>query len=131
MPRGRVVSAPPQVARARRLRPEIGNHLARNGANPLEGFFALGGFEEWEAQLSEPRASRNGFINPFGKMGKAINGLTLPVDVEEELRARAAHTGIPFLELLRELIVITAKGRDAVDATLRARLDAIEGKQQE
>ena len=77
------------------------------------------------------RESRSGFTNPFGKLGKPINGLTLPTEVEESIRRRATHAGTPFLEALRELVVIAEKGRDAVEDAYRRRLDAIEGKQRE
>lgn len=77
---------------------------------------------------STPRFSRKGFTSPFGKLSKPINGLTLPADIDEKLRARATHAGLPFLELLREVIVIAEAGRDAVEDAHRRRLDAIEGK---
>lgn len=81
--------------------------------------------------MASPKLSRSGFTNPFGKLGKAINGLTLPTDVEEAIRARAHKAGLPFLEMLRERIVIAEMGRDAVEDAHRRRLDSIEGKQQE
>jgi hypothetical protein len=77
------------------------------------------------------KASRSGFTRPFGKLGKPINGLTLPAEVEDSLRKRATHAGVSFLEMLRERLVIAEMGRDAVEDAHRRRLDAIEGKQQE
>lgn len=123
----------PQEARAPRgasarwlagTQPLEGPARERRGALEGVGRIVLG-------EVDVARESRTGFTNPFGKLGKPINGLTLPVEVEEQLRKRAAHAGIPFLELVRELIVIAERGRDVVEGTLRARLDAIEGKQQE
>lgn len=79
-----------------------------------------------------PKLARSGFSNPLGKLGKPINGLTLPIEIEERLRKRWSAQGHgSFLEFLRERIVIAEVGRDAVEDAQRRRLDAIEGKQQE
>lgn len=81
--------------------------------------------------MAREKAARDGFTRPFGKLGKAINGLTLPEEIEESLRKRAHDAGCSFLEMLRERIVIAEKGREAVEDAHRRRLDAIEGIQQE
>lgn len=81
--------------------------------------------------MANARSARRGFTNPFGKLGKPINGLTLPTEIEELLRKRAHEAGVSFLEMLRERIVIAEVGRGAVEDAHRRRLDAIEGKQQE
>lgn len=82
--------------------------------------------------MPREKAARSGFSNPYGKLGPPINGLTLPVDIEEELRRRWQEHGVgSFLEFLREFIVTHEMGRKAVEDAQRRRLDAIEGKQQE
>lgn len=82
--------------------------------------------------VAREKAARTGFTNIFGKLGKPLNGLTLPLDIEEGMRKRWMAQGHgSFLEFIREVIVVAEVGRSAVEDAQRRRLDAIEGKQQE
>lgn len=75
-----------------------------------------------------PSFSRSGHTNLFGKLSKPINGITLPVDIEEGLRKRYEAHGVgSFAEFVREVIVVAEVGRKAYEDAMRARLDAIAG----
>lgn len=77
----------------------------------------------------DPRFARSGTSGLLGKLSEEpINGLKLPVIVEEKAKLLAAEAHLPFLEWLREVVSLSVMGRDELERRFRARLDAIEGK---
>lgn len=77
----------------------------------------------------DPDFSRSGFTGLFGKLSsEPINGLKLPIVVEEKAKLMAAEAHLPYSEWLREVISLAVMGRDEAERRFRARLDAIEGK---
>lgn len=77
----------------------------------------------------DPHFARSGTSGLLGKLSEeSINGLKLPVIVEEKAKLLAVEAHLPYLEWLRECISLTVMGRDELERRFRARLDAIEGK---
>ena len=76
----------------------------------------------------DPNFSRSGFTGLLGKLSEEpINGLKLPIIVEEKAKLLAAEAHLPFNEWLREVISISVIGRDEMERRFRARLDSIVG----
>jgi hypothetical protein len=81
---------------------------------------------------TDPHFARSGTSGLLGKLSEdPINGLKLPVVVEEKAKLLAAEAHLPYLEWLRECISLAVIGRDELERRFHARLDAIEGKTQE
>lgn len=81
---------------------------------------------ERKDQLAFARSGQSGL---FGKLAdEPINGLKVPREVQDRLLEMSHEAGLPFQELIRELLTIAAFGRAEVERRFQARLDAIEGK---
>lgn len=108
---------------------DLGNDLAGKVAHLPKGLRTR--ILEADRVADAPKFSRSGFTGLFGKLGDPINDLRLPVNIEERMRKRAQDFGLPFNELLREVIVVSEVGRDAVEDAFSKRLDAIQGIERE
>jgi len=77
---------------------------------------------------TDARLHRTGRSNPLGKCTAEFPKFKGPEEVFEILTERACRNGMTLAELLRELAMVSALGRDHVESLYRQRLDVVEGK---
>lgn len=79
----------------------------------------------------EPMAARNGVTSPFGKLTVAVGPYKLPEETVAILDTEAAKLGISRNEFLRDLAIVRAHGKDAVQSVHIHRVTVVAGKVEE
>lgn len=71
--------------------------------------------------------SRNGITSPFGKLTAPVGPYKIPEETFDILTAEAAKAGLPLNEFLRELAIVRAHGKQAVESVHITRVSVVAG----